>query len=199
MLKIAIHKTFTDKASGTTCFAGSTPTVTPDLAIAAVLANATDDPAAVSLADAAGAKTAAAKGIDALSAKDAKKELKRLLAGKPDAALEAERDDLVAKVKALTTETAAKSDELATLTTDVETLLTALEVPAEGDISDRLAAGTAKLGEIAAQLALSGTGENANEEAMTKLLAAYNAAAPADEQVETLGDLTAVFVLAGEK
>lgn len=193
-MRIAIFKTFT--FNGVTCFAGTAPDVTPETAIAAVLANATDDPAAIALADAAGAKSAASKSIDSMKAADVKKELKRILAGKPDAALQAQVEDLKADVTALTTEKDGLSDQLTSLTEDTAALLETLGTDPTLDISERIAAANETAADLQAKLALSGTGEAANEEAMTALLTAYNAAAPEGEQVETLADITAALQLA---
>lgn len=191
-MKISIHKTFTH--NGTTCFAGSSPTVTEDVAIAAVIARATDDPAAIALAEASGAAASISKSIDKMSAKDARAELKRVLAGNPDAGLQQELDDAKASLAAKTTEADAAADSLEAFAGDVDSVLTAMGIPTEGEISERLAAAANRGAELTAQLELAGTGEAANEEAMTNLLAAYNAAAPEGDSVTDLSELTNIFL-----
>lgn len=126
-MKITFTKRYEHKdANGRTIYPqNATLPVTDEVAIGAVIAGCTDDPIAIALAEKSGAKKAANKVIDKMTAKELKAELKRILAGEPDKGQSETIKDLTAQFEAATKAKEIAADQVTTLTTDAQVILDA--------------------------------------------------------------------------
>jgi len=138
--------------------------VTSEVAIGAALAGATDDPDALAMAAEYKADDLATKALAKMTKPELLDEIARLMTGEPDAT----------RHKKITDNIQALEKEVKDLTVERDTLKTDLA--------------TAQ-----SQVELAGTVSNANDEAMSALIAAYNAAAPEGKTVESLAEMTAAL------
>lgn len=135
--------------------------VTDAVAIGAALAGATDDPEALAMAAEYQADDLAGKALSKMTKPELLDEIARLTTGEPDATRHKKITD---NIQALEQEVKDLTAERAALQTDLAT--------------------------ANAKVELAGTVSNANDEAMSAVIAAYNAAAPDSAPVESLAQMT---------